>query len=100
MLRCRRWRTTLERKYATSAQFHAAQAFRTAAGLHRLFIHPGAALRGPIPVFNASLADCVRCLVDSDLNLSAAEFRPPQMDNHVSVAVPEFLLRRRVVGRQ
>jgi len=85
-----------EDAYATSAQLHAAQIFRTAAGLHRLIFYPRAALRGAIPIFNTRLADRLRRFVDCGLGLSVEEAR--RASGHLSAADPELRVRRRIIS--
>src|SRR5215813_1821695 len=87
-----------EGAYATSAQLHAAQSIRTAAGLHRLVFHPRVALRGAIPVFSAHIADGFRRFVDGGLGLSVEETR--RASGYVSAADAELRVRRRAVCDQ
>src|SRR5215510_3444688 len=101
VLRCRRRMADMpaqEGAYATSAQLHAAQSIRTAAGLHRLVFHLRAALCGAVPVFNARMADSASRIVDGGLDLSVEETR--RAGGHVSAAGAELRLRRRALGDQ
>jgi hypothetical protein len=84
--------------YATSAQLHAAQPIRTAAGLHRLVIHPRAALRGAIQFFNSHVVDSLRSFMADSSGLPFEEAE--EMGSHVSTADPGLRVRRRVVGDQ
>src|SRR5215470_14015391 len=96
VLRCLRRMAAMpaqEGAYATSAQLHAAQSIRTAAGLHRLVFHLRAALCGAFPVFNARLANSVRRIVDCGLGLSVEETR--RAGGHMSAADAELRVRRR-----
>src|SRR5215813_12072604 len=101
VLRCRRRMADMpaqEGAYATSAQLHAAQSIRTAAGLHRLVFHLRAALCGAVPIFNARMANSVRRIVDGGLGLPIEE--AGWASGHVSAADTELRVWRRAMCDQ
>src|SRR5215813_80022 len=101
VLRCRSRMADMpaqEGAYATSAQLHAAQSIRTAAGFHRLIFHLRAALCGAVPIFYARMADSVRRIVDGGFCLPVEETR--RASGHVSAVDAELRVRRRAVGDQ